>query len=151
VRRLQRLDVIDRKRKRASEADGAQRVQLSEYSLDRSTAELSGGNRQQGSISGEPASAPCTGVNERSLVRPVATDVRDVSMKRLTASPAVPTVPVHRNERSLDAPITAMRIVTVPEEVALVTSLPRIASRATSIAIGMPTIWSSQRPGAGPA
>lgn len=105
VRRLQKLDVIDRKRKRASVADGAQRVQLSEYSRDRSTAELSGGNRQQGLISGEPASAPCTGVSERSLVRPVATDVPDVSMKRLTASPAVPTAPVHHNERSLDAPL----------------------------------------------
>ena len=49
---------------------------------------------------------------------------------------------VHRNERSLDAVITAMRIVTVREEV---------ASQATSIAIGVATIWSGQRPGAGPA
>ena len=85
------------------------------------------------------------------FVGPVATYLRDGSMKRLTASPAVPTVRVHRNERSLDALITAMRIVTVPEEVALVTRLPRIASQATSIAIGVPTIWSGQRAGAWPA
>jgi len=44
-----------------------------------------------------------------------------------------------------------MRIVTVSEEFALVTHLPRIASQVTSIEIGVPTIWSGQRPGAGPA
>jgi hypothetical protein len=43
-----------------------------------------------------------------------------------------------------------MTIVTVPEEFALVTHLPLIASQVTSIAIGVPTIWSGQRPGAGP-
>jgi ribose transport system ATP-binding protein len=47
VRRLQRLGVIDRKRERACVADGAQRVQLSEHLLDRSMAELSGGNQQK--------------------------------------------------------------------------------------------------------
>ena len=39
------------------------------------------GNLQKALISGEPASAACTGVSERSLARPVATDLRDVSMK----------------------------------------------------------------------
>ena len=47
VRRLQRLGVIDRKGERACVADGAQRVQLPEHLLDRSMAELSGGNQQK--------------------------------------------------------------------------------------------------------
>jgi ribose transport system ATP-binding protein len=47
VRRLQRLGVIDQTLERACVAEGAQRVDLAARFLDRSMAELSGGNQQK--------------------------------------------------------------------------------------------------------